>query len=291
MNIINAIRELSTKRKIFVSEADFQFALAWEIQKYMPNAQIRLEYCPVNIDASMHIDIIVKFDNKVYPIELKYLTAIFDAEVENEKYILKNQSAQDERRYDFLKDICRLEKLAGTLNEFEKGYAILLTNDSNYWKKPVSLSTNDAAFRINEGAIKSGELKWTENTGSGTLLNREKSINLSVAYSMNWQKYSEINNSRNGEFRFLCIEVNKLQKSQGDFWIYENWVAEKKAVIHRGDCCFCNNGKGNQQNKLGNKNGKWHGQFKNYDEARKFAQNLQDRDVRNCGHCMPQIIK
>jgi hypothetical protein len=45
------------------------------------------------------------------------------------------------------------------------------------------------------------------------------------------------------------------------FFIYENWTAEHKAVIHRDSCKCCNNGNGCHPNPLGNKNGKWHGPF------------------------------
>ena len=45
------------------------------------------------------------------------------------------------------------------------------------------------------------------------------------------------------------------------YWIYENWTAESKAVIHDGSCSYCNNGKGCHANPLANKNGKWHGPF------------------------------
>jgi len=44
-------------------------------------------------------------------------------------------------------------------------------------------------------------------------------------------------------------------------YIYENWTAENKVVIHRGICKNCNDGKGCHPNPLGNKNGKWHGPF------------------------------
>jgi hypothetical protein len=47
------------------------------------------------------------------------------------------------------------------------------------------------------------------------------------------------------------------------YYIYENWTAAKKAVIHDGSCRHCNNGKGCHENPLGNKNGKWHGPFDN----------------------------
>lgn len=56
-----------------------------------------------------------------------------------------------------------------------------------------------------------------------------------------------------------------------NYWVYENWTAEKKAVIHVGSCAFCNDGKGTGRNLLGNKNGKWHGPFDLLDESEAAA--------------------
>lgn len=50
MDITKILNNLSNKRKIFVSEADFKFALAWEIKSEILEAEVRLEYCPVDID-------------------------------------------------------------------------------------------------------------------------------------------------------------------------------------------------------------------------------------------------
>jgi len=50
------------------------------------------------------------------------------------------------------------------------------------------------------------------------------------------------------------------------FYIYENWTAENKAVVHRGSCGHCNSGKGCHDNPLGNKNGKWHGPFEKIED-------------------------
>lgn len=58
---------------------------------------------------------------------------------------------------------------------------------------------------------------------------------------------------------------------QMNFYVYENWTAEHKAVIHRADCGFCNNGKGSGRNKLGNKNGRWHGPFDSLTKAERAA--------------------
>jgi hypothetical protein len=46
-----------------------------------------------------------------------------------------------------------------------------------------------------------------------------------------------------------------------NYWVYENWTAEHKAVIHRSDCGNCNDGHGCHPNPLGNRNGKWRGPF------------------------------
>lgn len=222
MDIRKVITELSTKRKIFVSEADFQFALAWEIQKQYPTTEIRLEYCPFDIDSSMHIDILVKDNRKIYPIELKYMTLGCDTVVDGEKFVLKNQGAQDTRRYDFLKDIARLEKVIEADQSFTKGYAILVTNDPSYWTAPRNLKTCDAEFRINEGTNKTGELKWAEHTGPGTCKGREKAILLKDSYTMNWMNYSKINDNRSGAFRLLCLEIENKATCSGGYGVYEN---------------------------------------------------------------------
>ena len=72
-NIKYAIEQLKNTQKIFHSEADFQFSLAWQLQKILPNAKIRLEYCPA-LAPDMHIDIYILDEQGSHPIELKYKT-------------------------------------------------------------------------------------------------------------------------------------------------------------------------------------------------------------------------
>ena len=43
--IERVIEKLKEKRKIFYSEDDFKFALAWIIQEEYSEAKVRLEYC------------------------------------------------------------------------------------------------------------------------------------------------------------------------------------------------------------------------------------------------------
>jgi hypothetical protein len=55
------------------------------------------------------------------------------------------------------------------------------------------------------------------------------------------------------------------------YYVYENWTAERKAVIHRGSCGHCKEGQGCHDNPLGNRNGQWHGRFRSVQEAERAA--------------------
>jgi len=70
------------------------------------------------------------------------------------------------------------------------------------------------------------------------------------------------------------------------YYIYENWTAEKKAVIHKENCSYCNSGNGIHPEKT-NKNGTWHGPFENWNDAWCFASSLKGREVRCCKTCNP----
>lgn len=167
------------------------------------------------------------------------------------------------------------------------GYVIALTNDPTYWSEPRSSTTCDSAFRIHEGSVKSGELAWADRTGKGTIAGREEPLLLQGTHRMMWQEFSKINVSRAGRFKVLCLKVERQFNDGNNYWVYENWVAEKKAVIHKAQCTHCNNGNGTQKNVRGDKNGKWYGPFRQYDDARATAQALKDRIIRDCGHCRP----
>ena len=73
--------------------------------------------------------------------------------------------------------------------------------------------------------------------------------------------------SKNG--RILSFELNGKRKMT--YYLYRNWVADKKAVIHRASCGHCNGGKGGHRNLLGDKNGKWFGPYPTIEAAQKEA--------------------
>ena len=109
-DILKVVEYLKNKRKIFISEADFQFEMAWAIKELYPEAKVRLEYCP-EFEPSMHIDILVIIDSKWIPIELKYKTKKCFKTIDNEAFILKEHSAKDVNCYLYLKDLQRIEHI------------------------------------------------------------------------------------------------------------------------------------------------------------------------------------
>lgn len=73
---------------------------------------------------------------------------------------------------------------------------------------------------------------------------------------MVWQDFSKIDDSKAGNFRVLCLRVERQISNGNNYWVYENWVAEKKAVIHTAQCSHCDSGNGTRKHLHGNKNGK-----------------------------------
>lgn len=205
MYLVPIIEALRKKRKVFHSEADFQFALAWEIQRAYPNAEIRLEYPPRN-EPNRYIDILVSIQGYVYPIELKYKTKKMSADVDSEQFNLKNHGAQDIGAYDFVKDICRVESFASHLDGFKCGYVIWLTNDPYYWRAPRNSNAGYVEFSVHHGARKSGTMNWGSSVGVGTTKGRENALLLRNEYEIAWWEYSDVG-IENGAFRYALLEV------------------------------------------------------------------------------------
>ena len=209
LDIEKCVKSLSKKRPIFHSEADFQFALAWEIQKEYPKANIRLEY-PVG---KMNIDIVVFFEDKSIPIELKYKTDKLYKDdnkkynIENEDFLLKDHAAQNIGRHNFLKDIERIENIS----EFLEGYTIWLTNSEKYWNSPKSIEkTTSKNFTVHHNAnIKcNSTLEWNEHTDIKTI-NEYKKITLKNNYTVSWEDYSAIKTEKNNTFKYCITTIKK----------------------------------------------------------------------------------
>lgn len=202
--IHDCLKALAGERPLFHSEADFQHALAWQIQQLLPDAKIRLEL-PLKGETRRYLDIAVQDGADRVLIELKYKTRSFRVRASDEEFILRDQGAQDVGRYDFLKDIERLETMLAE-QVGNRGYAILLSNDHGYWTQARS-HTVDAAFRLHEESLLSGTRHWDQNTAAGTMRGREAPIRLRDKYHNRWRDYSQVTEGVGGQFRYLLHEV------------------------------------------------------------------------------------
>ena len=214
-NIYNVLKQLFGKKRLFTSEADFQFALAWEIKTMYPNAKVNLEYRYSgnlkNNGRDSYIDIVVEEEGEVTPIELKYKTKGYNGMYNGRAYSLKDQSAQDCARYDFWKDVERLEHfISNNAQGAKRGYVIFLTNDSIYWN-PSNKSTIDKLFRIHDGRknIK-GVLDWCGNPSPGTINGRNSKITIKGDYSISWDSYF-LNSGL--EFMYMVLDVSNITRS------------------------------------------------------------------------------
>lgn len=83
------------------------------------------------------------------------------------------------------------------------GYAIILTNDSGYWKNPARNDAYDAQFRIEEGRVLSGRLEWDARSKQPL-----ESIQLSGSYPLTWRDYSTVNGPKHNRFRYALVKVS-----------------------------------------------------------------------------------
>lgn len=72
------------------------------------------------------------------------------------------------------------------------------------------------------------------------------------------------------------------------FYVYEVWH-DSATKVHRGSCSHCNNGEGQNKENKGDQNGKWHGAFPTYREAKDFALTLGHGKNTDCEFCTPQL--
>lgn len=197
---------LGQYRPLFHSEADFQHAFAWELHHSAPGCDVRLEV-PVRTGRdAIHLDLLVRSQLGQVAIELKYKTRALTTTLNGEDFKLMNHAAQDLGRYDFFKDLRRVEVFAQAAPD-RTGYVIFLTNDSAYWKVPSVLDHGYAEFSMNEGRNISGNLCWGGSTSEGTRRGRQEELAIRGCYSLRWNSYSSLEVKSYGEFRYLCIQA------------------------------------------------------------------------------------
>ncbi|MCA0757028.1 hypothetical protein KP806_18360 [Paenibacillus sp. N4] len=139
-------------------------------------------------------------------VEVRCKTALLQSEYNGKSIHLKNQAAHDISRYDFWKDVEKLEKALKS-RPGVKGYAVLITNDHSYWEKPSRSGTVDEDFRIHQGREIHGRLSWRGASGGTTHL-REEVITIKGRYRLNWQPFLRLGSGKNETFKVLMVQVD-----------------------------------------------------------------------------------
>ena len=190
---------LSTKRAVFHSESDFQFAFAQTVSDLDPTIHIRLEV-PKRAERRFYVDLICTADQTTL-IEFKYITRAWrgiDDRTE-ERFDLRGHEALDLARLHFIHDVTRLEGWSRE-NADTNGLAVLLTNDNRLWEQPrTPTPTRDQAFRLHHGQTFTGTLNWGTVERTCPANRRD----LRGTYTADWNDYHQLDDRPGGKLRWL----------------------------------------------------------------------------------------
>ena len=185
---------LKQQKELLFNEFDFQMQLALYLRNTGKYDDVESEYfIPTkntdflkgyDWDSNMRIDLVVRKGKEYLPIELKYVTKKvirdyerFGVEIRGME-ILKNHGAQDIRRYDFWKDVRRVELVKNIFLAVKNGIAIFLTNDPSYTKDPKPDSVCYPFSMSGNNSIGGGKMDWK---GDPATSKNHKALNLTVS--------------------------------------------------------------------------------------------------------------
>ena len=147
-------KELEEKARVFLNEWDFQMKLSLFLT-HIKGYKVHLEYVvplsfltkreyPFANKENINIDIVIEKEGLFYLIELKYKTQRATIKFERFGEIncvsLKDQSRIPMSKYDFWKDVARLEFLKESFEKVKGGLCIFLTNNETYTKGDKGIS-------------------------------------------------------------------------------------------------------------------------------------------------------
>lgn len=206
-DIHGVLERLAGRRPIFHSEADFRFALAWQIAQETSDS-VRLER-PFSIEgANKYLDIWLRTPG--IAIELKFRTRCLSFEHNGERFSLNDMRGHTQGRCAFIEDIWRIEKIAADRlvedrNGSSRGFAVLLTNDPLYWKVGRAGSTYKDS-RLYQGRRLTGRVGCTTHAGEGATKNGLDPLVVCGSYVLDWRPYRTLP-TENGKFQYLAVEI------------------------------------------------------------------------------------
>lgn len=191
-NVESIIKNFASKKRLYLSEAQFQFELAWEIKSRFQGYNVHLEY--PSASCRSYYDIVVEDGKEYYVIELKYKTKKQSITYKGNTFTLKDHAAQDLGRFDYLNDIARIENWSqnNQNKNFASGCAIMLTNDSVYWAKDGAKCVYKEFALKDKTTISAGAKHWKAGTTQASVgKQRIKGLSLAHNYDILWVDYCD----------------------------------------------------------------------------------------------------
>ncbi|WP_297979022.1 hypothetical protein [uncultured Capnocytophaga sp.] len=173
-----------------------------KVQGEINKRKKRGESIPFSNREKMDIDIVIEKDNFFYPIELKYKTRSiqidlkrFGEDLKDSKF-LKDQGAIPIGRYDFWKDVARLEFIKESFKQkICKGFCVFLTNEKKYKEEEIKTSE---MFTMEKGKPHKGLLCFK----TPSLAKKYKEFSLLENHQIEeWKELSSIG------FHYCIVEV------------------------------------------------------------------------------------
>lgn len=200
-------RFLDENDKLLFNERDLQMNLAIYLKERGHYDRVEVEYyIPTEMlpdykkldpkNDRLYLDIVVVKDGMYVPIELKYKTKETDLKIERfgelcteasddtEKDVLKNQGAQNLGRYNFWKDVKRIELVKQKFDAVLGGVAVFVTNDTLYLKQPTKRSSN-ILFSMADGK-QLMQKHWRK--ADSKLAKKYPNFEVEKEYSIQWRK-------------------------------------------------------------------------------------------------------
>lgn len=233
--LLNDIHDfLNQNAKLFVNERDLQMNLAVYL-KCVKHYDVEVEYhvssdvlsslipqtlpekctCYPWIQAKskkpqeMYVDIVVGKEGEYVPVELKYKKKQLKGDVElfgqnmGAGIILKNDQAHDFGRYEFWKDVRRIELLVKSFGKVKNGIALFVTNDESYKTASVA-ETHSEHFAMGNGTgtyHKDVNCCWPFDPLASKSYKTSPCFKLDNEHEVKWNNYTF------GGVGFHCAEV------------------------------------------------------------------------------------
>ncbi len=188
---------LDTNKELLFNERDFQMHLTTFLQETGHFDDVDVEYyVPLSElkgyiwDSELRLDLLIRKGKDFLPIELKYKTKAvrkrllrFGESVSEDVEVMKNQGAQDLGKYDFWKDVRRIEIVRNRFSNIKNGLAVFLTNDPMYPQRGREKS-NHINFSMDEGSHDKKK-DWLDKESSCRKTHPD--FEVEKQYSLHWE--------------------------------------------------------------------------------------------------------